>query len=290
MEVALEAGHDAIAGSDGPIGGHLFQFDRSSGDVAPAVELVFANGPVDHGDGTEIEALADGERVEGALEFGLALDEALNIFGLAAFVIDDDAVVGETVDAVDAASGGNAAGQVENQFDFGLGIVGMPFLGGADFVGDFAIADPFHFEAVTGWEAVFMAGGFERFFVEFDEVAMLAGLPFFEGLMEDGAGDFRLQAFAGTFGCGLKTQGSAGEEFKAALRQIFEAGEADGLMEATELGEQRGCGDGRGYGAQRCGSRFRFGAAAGDRVGKIVEPARPGNTFAGGVVRGIAED
>src|SRR5580658_9083681 len=47
----------------------------STGDLSPAMEFVFADGPVEHRNRIEVELLAHGERIERALEARSALDQ-----------------------------------------------------------------------------------------------------------------------------------------------------------------------------------------------------------------------
>ncbi len=62
-------------------------------DVAPAEDLVFAHGEEDHGYRIEVFRIADRKSVERSLQAGFALHQFLHVGGLAALVIDDDAIV-----------------------------------------------------------------------------------------------------------------------------------------------------------------------------------------------------
>ena len=209
-------------------------------NLAPAIPLVLAYRPVKHRHRIQIQVLPDGEGVERTLQARAAGNELLHAGGLAALVIDDDAIVAEPVDSIDAAPDGDRAGKFKLQRDLGGRGIGRPQIVGAHTLRDFAELHSLDFEPVSGGQMLCAACFVEGFFEEFDEIAALVREPALERDVQNGTRDARLQTIVRTIGRTLQRKRSAAEEFEAALGEIFEGRQADRLMQTRHFGMQEG--------------------------------------------------
>ena len=156
-KVARQALDDTSPRLRGPVGRDGREFFVIARNLSPAVALVVPHRPINHGDRSEMQMLAHRETIERPLQLRAVMHELLYALRLAAFVIDDDAVVAEPVDAVDAAVDGDAAGKIERQPNFGCGRIGVPKLIRAHLPGNLAEDDALHLEAIAGRQVILAA-------------------------------------------------------------------------------------------------------------------------------------
>src|SRR5579863_9090709 len=193
-------------GVDSPVLRNWIVHPVGAGNFSPAIELVFAHSPKEHRYWIQIQVLARGQGIQRPLQFSPAGNQFLHVLLFAAFVIDDDAIVSELINAIDAPFDVDATGEFQRQIYFRVGGIRRPKVVVADAPGNFAKLYSLDFEPVPRRQVLGAACVVERRFKMFDKITALIGQPTFEGGVQNRTGDAGLDSLVGAFGGALQRE------------------------------------------------------------------------------------